>query len=453
MSHDGTPGWHWQSAVSGINSFFNDDKYKNFRNLLGTAGAIASTEKGISDLRKLPANARKEIFGGSEGYEGGLYGAVKGTGNFKPFSVTAGPGKVSSTADGSLTYALDDDQTALEKSLRTGGSTIVDALVGRGQFGRARTDDAGNLVRDAEGNIQYDQDLRADQGRLLAMIEGQNINPVTMQPNQIVDPATGNMVNAPSFRDDVDADFQRRLVDPYSATARATREQDFYDKLQNMRGPQQERDRADLTNRLAAQGRTGVRTNLYGGTPEELALQKAIQEQQSADAVTSIDLARQEADTMRQAELDRIREGRAEQQNRADRVLGGLRQQVDEKRTGADIASNLLRDSYLGTDALSSVFDRGERSASLADVARRQLAGYQRDMGSQVLDYDLGIQENVSSLRQQQLQSLINLLIAEENRKSASGMNPSAMNTGNVDVGQGGTAGFRNFIPTFTWNP
>lgn len=452
MSHDGTPEWHWQSAVSGINSFFNDDKYKNFRNLLGTAGSIASSEKAISDLKGLPADARKEIFGGPTGYEGGLYGAVKGTGNFKPFSVTAGPGKVSSTADGSLTYALDGDQTALEKSLRTGGSTIVDALVGRGQFGRARTDDAGNLVRDAEGNIQYDQDLRADQGRLLAMIEGQNINPVTMQPNQIVDPATGNMVNAPSFRDDVDADFQRRLVDPYSATARATREQDFYDKLQNMRGPQQERDQADLTNRLAAQGRTGVRTNLYGGTPEELALQKAIQEQQSADAVTSIDLARQEVDTMRQAELDRIREGRAEQQNRADRVLGGLRQQVDEKRTGADIASNLLRDSYLGTDALSSVFDRGERSASLADVARRQLAGFQRDMGSQVLDYDLGIQENVSSLRQQQLQSLINLLIAEENRKSASaGINPSAFNTGNA--GQAGNSGFTFGGPTFTWNP
>ena len=118
MSHDGTSGWHWQSAVSGISNFFNDDKYKNFRNLLGTAGSIASTEKGISDLKKLPIAARKEIFGGDTGYEGGLYGAVKTTGQFKPFSVTSGPGKVSSTADGSLTYSLGDEQTALEKSLR-----------------------------------------------------------------------------------------------------------------------------------------------------------------------------------------------------------------------------------------------------------------------------------------------------------------------------------------------
>ena len=179
---------------------------------------------------------------------------------------------------------------------------------------------------------------------------------------------------------------------------------------------------------------------------------KAIEEQKAQDAVTAIGLARDEADTVRQAELDRIREGRAEQEARAGRTLSGLRQQVDEKRAGAEIASRLLRDSYLGTDALSSVFDRGERSASLADVARRQLAGFQRDMGSQVLDYDLGIQENVASLRQQQLQSLINLLIAEENRKAAaSGINPSAMNTGNV--GQPGNAGVQNFIPSFSWNP
>ena len=114
MSHDGTPTWHWQSAVSGISNFFNDDKYKNFRNLLGTAGSIAATEKGISDLKKLPGVARKELFGGDTGYEGGLYGAVKSTGQFKPFSVTAGPGKVASTADGSLTYTLDDNQAALE---------------------------------------------------------------------------------------------------------------------------------------------------------------------------------------------------------------------------------------------------------------------------------------------------------------------------------------------------
>ena len=146
--------------------------------------------------------------------------------------------------------------------------------MGRGQFGRARTDEAGNLVRDDKGNMIYDQDLRADQGRLLAMIEGNEIDKDTLQRKQILDPQTGQMVNAPSFRDFVDQDFQTRLVDPYSATARDDREKGFYDKLQALRAPEQERGQAELAQNLAAQGRTGVRTAMYGGTPEELAWQK-----------------------------------------------------------------------------------------------------------------------------------------------------------------------------------
>jgi hypothetical protein len=39
---------------------------------------------------------------------------------------------------------------------------------------------------------------------------------------------------------------------------------------------------------LFGQGRTGLRTDAYGGTPEQLALSKAIQEQQSADAVKAM---------------------------------------------------------------------------------------------------------------------------------------------------------------------
>jgi hypothetical protein len=60
-----------------------------------------------------------------------------------------------------------------------------------------------------------------------------------------------------------------------------------------LRQPEQERAQLGLENRLAAQGRLGVQTDAYGGTPEQLAMQKAIQEQQSADALASIQGARQ----------------------------------------------------------------------------------------------------------------------------------------------------------------
>lgn len=64
-------------------------------------------------------------------------------------------------------------------------------------------------------------------------------------------------------------------------------------QMQALRQPEQERAQLGLENRLAAQGRLGVQTAAYGGTPEQLAMQKAIQEQQSADALNAISQARQ----------------------------------------------------------------------------------------------------------------------------------------------------------------
>jgi len=64
-------------------------------------------------------------------------------------------------------------------------------------------------------------------------------------------------------------------------------------QMQALRQPEQERAQLGLENRLAAQGRLGVQTDAYGGTPEQLAMQKAIQEQQSADALSAISGARQ----------------------------------------------------------------------------------------------------------------------------------------------------------------
>jgi hypothetical protein len=65
----------------------------------------------------------------------------------------------------------------------------------------------------------------------------------------------------------------------------------LFQQLTNMQRPEQERQRLALENRLQAQGRGGVSTAAYGGTPEQLAMQKAIQEQQSANAFNAINQA------------------------------------------------------------------------------------------------------------------------------------------------------------------
>jgi hypothetical protein len=64
-------------------------------------------------------------------------------------------------------------------------------------------------------------------------------------------------------------------------------------QLSALRAPELERQQTALENRLAAQGRLGVQTAQYGGTPEQLAMQKAMQEQQAQDALTALSTARQ----------------------------------------------------------------------------------------------------------------------------------------------------------------
>jgi len=69
--------------------------------------------------------------------------------------------------------------------------------------------------------------------------------------------------------------------------------QSLFEQLSTMRQPEMDRARLAMENRLAAQGRLGVNTAAYGGTPEQLAMEKAFQEQQSADLFNALQLAPQ----------------------------------------------------------------------------------------------------------------------------------------------------------------
>tara|TARA_R110000744_G_scaffold162074_2_gene278677 strand:- start:1956 stop:2852 length:897 start_codon:yes stop_codon:yes gene_type:complete len=62
---------------------------------------------------------------------------------------------------------------------------------------------------------------------------------------------------------------------------------ELYEQMQAARAPQNEQQRLALENRLAAQGRLGTQTAAFGGTPDALALEKAIQQQQSSDYLGS----------------------------------------------------------------------------------------------------------------------------------------------------------------------
>jgi hypothetical protein len=82
---------------------------------------------------------------------------------------------------------------------------------------------------------------------------------------------------------------------------RAGRETDIYGRLRAMQTPEEERQRLELEQRLFAQGRGGVQTAQYGGTPEQLAMAKAQAEAQNQAGL----MAMQQAGTEEQAALNR----------------------------------------------------------------------------------------------------------------------------------------------------
>ena len=86
-----------------------------------------------------------------------------------------------------------------------------------------------------------------------------------------------------------------------AAMPTAQREQEVYDRMRAAMAPEEQRQRLALEQRLAAQGRFGTRTGMFGGTPEALALAQAQEEAKNRTILNAMQFAGQEQ--QRQAQL------------------------------------------------------------------------------------------------------------------------------------------------------
>ena len=282
------------NLIGGATNFVNDNS-----TAIGVAGQIANQEAAVKALTGLGDDAKKYI--GMPG--NGLYDTIKGDTLFKGFNVSAIPGSASTNAMGGTSYSLSPEQAAIEESLRTGGSTLVDAVLGRGQYGS-------------------------------------------------VDPATGAMVDDPRSGMGY---LQGLLGDPFKAENLAATEQTTYDRLRAIRSPEEQREQTGLNQNLVSQGRQGLQTAQYGGSPEQFALSKAIEEQKSADVMSAMGIARQDA------------------QSQANANAGALTQMLAEKGFGVDAAMSFLGGSYNPQTALLAAMQPSLNSADMATTAGRQL--------------------------------------------------------------------------------
>ena len=120
------------------------------------------------------------------------------------------------------------------------------------------------------------------------------------------DPATGQMTYQLQTSPE-EQELQRQQMEragmffEQAAMPTADREQQVYERMRAAMTPEEERQRLALEQRLAAQGRLGTRTSMFGGTPEQLALAQAQEEAKNQAILNAMQFAGQEQ--QRQAQL------------------------------------------------------------------------------------------------------------------------------------------------------
>ena len=105
----------------------------------------------------------------------------------------------------------------------------------------------------------------------------------------------------------------------------ADREAEVYERIRAVQSPEEQRQRLALEERLAGQGRLGVRTAMFGGTPEQMALSKAQEEARNQAALSAVQQA--QAEQMQQGRLAQAFTGLGSQLSAQDQALLAAQQQ------------------------------------------------------------------------------------------------------------------------------
>jgi hypothetical protein len=177
--------------------------------------------------------------------------------------------------------------------------------------------------------------------------------------------------------------------------APARSEQDIFELLNAVQDPARERERLELENRLFAQGRSGVRTAMFGGTPEELAIAKAREEARRGTAVDAFNLARQD------------------EQRRYDQATGLFDLALRERGLGGDLASGLLASSFLPMDDLRRTATLGADLGSIDQQARTEAARIAAGLTESGLESSMRANEIAMQGRIARNNAIANMLLGE----------------------------------------
>ena len=153
---------------------------------------------------------------------------------------------------------------------------------------------------------------------------------------------------------------------------------------------------------MLGQGRTGVRTAAYGGTPEQLALNQAIEEQRARSAVSAMEQAR------------------AEQALQSGQTLQGLQEFRGRMGLLGQLGLSAIPTAFVPQQELLRTLTPQLQATRLATDLERTGLGLGAALGEAAVESELGFEALRNALRQQQYQGLFDLLRGEQDRQNRS---------------------------------
>ena len=197
------------------------------------------------------------------------------------------------------------------------------------------------------------------------------------QFGMVQDPTTGQMTYQLATSPEEQALQQQQLerAGMFFGQAAAPvdqREQDVYQRMRTAMSPEEERQRLALEQRMAAQGRTGVRTAQFGGTPEQLALAKAQEEARNTAMLNAMQFAGQEQQRQAQLGSGMLAAGYVPQAQLLSALQPGMTT-AEQRRRALSEQAGAYGETY--TSGLDALLQSGLGQANLVGALGSGLAG------------------------------------------------------------------------------
>ena len=382
----------------------------------GPGGQILGTGLGIdalNELRGLGSQAQSEALRiGQQAQQDTA---------FKPFSISTGFGGVQAGPQGGYTTTLSPQGQAQQQQLQGITNSLIGGMGGMGM--QPSQDPFRQNLR-----VGGPRDLSSDFSPMMSTGDiSINGRPSIDGTGKYVNNLTGEIVSSPTappsgfgtgapnlsgIQNQAFGGIQGLLQQAQGGIA--GREQSVYDRIRATQMPEEQRQQIALNEQLASQGRTGLRTAQFGGSPEQFAMEKA------------------RAEAMNQASLMSINQ--AEQQRASDLATAtgmfGLGSQASYLPSGLQQAQlgniqSSLGLQYMPEQQLLASMTPGIQLADIAGVGQREGAGLFAEAGAAGLEANLGAQQN----RAEGLAGLYNSLINSQGQAASAGIGAAGNTT------------------------